>query len=108
MIKAQFMQLWDGLTTDNESTVLVMGATNRPKDVDKAILRYRGVLFLNFFLYFLVFRIRGPLCAFLTLGSGCFFPSVADPGSRDFFTLVSGIRKDFFRIPNPNPINFRA
>ncbi len=39
MIKAQFMQLWDGLTTDNTSTVLVMGATNRPKDVDKAILR---------------------------------------------------------------------
>jgi SpoVK/Ycf46/Vps4 family AAA+-type ATPase len=46
MIKAQFMQLWDGLTTDNESTVLVMGATNRPKDVDKAILRYGGLLFL--------------------------------------------------------------
>ena len=40
MIKAQFMQLWDGLATDNHSTVLVMGATNRPKDVDKAILRY--------------------------------------------------------------------
>ena len=39
MIKAQFMQLWDGLATDNTSTVLVMGATNRPKDVDKAILR---------------------------------------------------------------------
>merc|ERR1712107_881139 len=39
MIKAQFMQLWDGLTTDNQSTVLVMGATNRPRDVDKAILR---------------------------------------------------------------------
>ena len=39
MIKAQFMQLWDGLTTDNSSTVLVMGATNRPNDVDKAILR---------------------------------------------------------------------
>jgi len=39
MIKAQFMQLWDGLATDPTSTVLVMGATNRPKDVDKAILR---------------------------------------------------------------------
>ncbi|XP_023329010.1 ATPase family AAA domain-containing protein 1-B [Eurytemora carolleeae] len=39
MIKAQFMQLWDGLTTDNSCTVLVMGATNRPNDVDKAILR---------------------------------------------------------------------
>jgi len=39
MIKAQFMQLWDGLTTDNSCTVIVMGATNRPRDVDKAILR---------------------------------------------------------------------
>jgi len=39
MIKAQFMQLWDGLTTENNCSVLVMGATNRPRDVDKAILR---------------------------------------------------------------------
>lgn len=39
MIKAQFMQLWDGLATDPANTVIVMGATNRPRDVDKAILR---------------------------------------------------------------------
>ena len=39
MIKAQFMQLWDGLSTEKDCTVLVMGATNRPKDVDRAILR---------------------------------------------------------------------
>jgi len=39
MIKAQFMQLWDGLATDHQCTVVVMGATNRPRDVDKAILR---------------------------------------------------------------------
>ncbi len=39
MIKAQFMQLWDGLSTKSDCTVLVMGATNRPKDVDRAILR---------------------------------------------------------------------
>ena len=78
MIKAQFMQLWDGLTTDNESTVLVMGATNRPKDVDKAILRYRGVLFLKFFLN--IFQCCGS-GAFLALGSGCFFPvlRIRDP-----------------------------
>ena len=38
MIKAQFMQLWDGLATDSNS-VVVMGATNRPRDVDTAILR---------------------------------------------------------------------
>ena len=30
MIKAQFMQMWDGLETTSES-VVVMGATNRPK-----------------------------------------------------------------------------
>jgi len=38
MIKAQFMQMWDGLETSDE-TVVVMGATNRPRDVDRAILR---------------------------------------------------------------------
>ena len=30
MIKAQFMQMWDGLETSTES-VVVMGATNRPR-----------------------------------------------------------------------------
>jgi len=39
MIKSQFMQMWDGLGTDSNCTVVVMGATNRPRDVDKAILR---------------------------------------------------------------------
>ena len=39
MVKAQFMQMWDGLETSVDATVVVMGATNRPKDVDKAILR---------------------------------------------------------------------
>lgn len=39
MMKTQFMMLWDGLSTNNESTVIVMGATNRPQDLDKAILR---------------------------------------------------------------------
>lgn len=31
--------LWDGLSTDNSSTVIVMGATNRASEIDKAILR---------------------------------------------------------------------
>lgn len=39
MMKTQFMMLWDGLNTENGSTVIVMGATNRPGDLDKAILR---------------------------------------------------------------------
>ncbi|XP_059156523.1 outer mitochondrial transmembrane helix translocase-like isoform X2 [Physella acuta] len=39
MMKTQFMSLWDGLTTDPTVRVMVMGATNRPQDVDAAILR---------------------------------------------------------------------
>ncbi|XP_046672839.1 outer mitochondrial transmembrane helix translocase [Homalodisca vitripennis] len=39
MMKAQFMALWDGLGTDPDCTVIIMGATNRPQDLDKAILR---------------------------------------------------------------------
>ncbi|KAF6004291.1 hypothetical protein F1559_004759 [Cyanidiococcus yangmingshanensis] len=37
--KAEMMQLWDGLTTDSRAQVLVLGATNRPWDVDTAIQR---------------------------------------------------------------------
>ena len=44
MIKAQFMQLWDGLSTDS-NCVIVMGATNRPRDVDTAILRRMPLTF---------------------------------------------------------------
>lgn len=40
MMKAQFMVLWDGLITSNRNcSVIVMGATNRPHDVDVAIRR---------------------------------------------------------------------
>ncbi|RVE68612.1 hypothetical protein OJAV_G00093400 [Oryzias javanicus] len=39
MMKAQFMSLWDGLHTSPTTQVMVMGATNRPQDVDPAILR---------------------------------------------------------------------
>lgn len=33
------MMLWDGLATTAGATIIVMGATNRPKDLDRAILR---------------------------------------------------------------------
>ncbi|ORX37299.1 putative ATPase of the AAA family [Kockovaella imperatae] len=39
MMKAEFMTMWDGLTTDKETRILVLGATNRPNDIDPAILR---------------------------------------------------------------------
>ena len=39
MMKALFMSLWDGLMTDSNCTVIVMGATNRPMELDSAILR---------------------------------------------------------------------
>ncbi|XP_035211921.1 ATPase family AAA domain-containing protein 1-B-like [Stegodyphus dumicola] len=45
MMKAQFMSLWDGLITDPECQVIVMGATNRPQDVDRAILRRMPSMF---------------------------------------------------------------
>lgn len=39
MMKAQFMSLWDGLESDPSALIVVVGATNRPQDVDVAIMR---------------------------------------------------------------------
>ena len=38
-LKTEFMQWWDGLKNDRTSRILIVGATNRPFDVDPAILR---------------------------------------------------------------------
>jgi len=43
MVKAEFMTLWDGLTSSNTeglpARILILGATNRMQDIDEAILR---------------------------------------------------------------------
>ncbi|SPO20185.1 probable MSP1 - intra-mitochondrial sorting protein [Ustilago trichophora] len=38
MMKAEFMTMWDGLTSSTDR-IMVLGATNRPNDIDSAILR---------------------------------------------------------------------
>ncbi|KAI9647148.1 mitochondrial dynamin GTPase Msp1 [Ciborinia camelliae] len=43
MVKAEFMTLWDGLTSSNKAglpaRIMILGATNRIQDIDEAILR---------------------------------------------------------------------
>lgn len=38
-MKTEFMSLWDGMDTDLTSKVVIMGATNRPQELDTAVLR---------------------------------------------------------------------
>jgi SpoVK/Ycf46/Vps4 family AAA+-type ATPase len=46
MMKTQFMTLWDGLSTSQSNNrIMIIGATNRPQDVDAAILRRMPALF---------------------------------------------------------------
>eukprot|EP01147_Barroeca_monosierra_P002532 gene2532-5452_t len=39
VIKSQFMTLWDGFASRQDAHIVVIAATNRPEDVDRAILR---------------------------------------------------------------------
>ncbi|CAN7055868.1 unnamed protein product [Brassica oleracea var. botrytis] len=38
-MKTEFMVLWDGFSTDPNVRVMVLAATNRPSELDEAILR---------------------------------------------------------------------
>ena len=38
-IKNEFMVNWDGLRTKEQERILVLGATNRPYDLDDAVIR---------------------------------------------------------------------
>ncbi|EPS62159.1 hypothetical protein M569_12633, partial [Genlisea aurea] len=38
-MKTEFMALWDGFTTDEHARVMVLAATNRPSELDEAVLR---------------------------------------------------------------------
>jgi AAA+ superfamily predicted ATPase len=56
-IKNEFMTHWDGLMTKPGERILVLAATNRPFDLDEAIIRRferRCVLFLLFSLIVLL------------------------------------------------------
>lgn len=38
-MKSQFLTLWDGLLTDKETRIVLLGATNRRQDIDEAFMR---------------------------------------------------------------------
>lgn len=38
-MKSQLLGLWDGLPSNSQGRIVIMGATNRPQDIDEAFLR---------------------------------------------------------------------
>lgn len=43
-MKAEFLSLWDGMETNAFSRLVIMGATDRPQDLEDAVLNRLGQL----------------------------------------------------------------
>ena len=47
-MKTEFFASFDGLASSSEDKILVVGATNRPQELDDAALRYNMILVFPF------------------------------------------------------------
>ena len=56
-MKNEFMVNWDGLRTKDKERVLVLAATNRPFDLDEAVIRRLPRRYSIFYVYLTLFLI---------------------------------------------------